>query len=76
VNKFDLLFDEKQFEVAFGAVIGESRSVLETCRPDTTKSSEGESASVGAGVLRDGGQKAVCSAPEDQMRIEVRACCR
>jgi hypothetical protein len=66
VNKLDLLFDEKQLAVAFGAAIGESRSGFQTCRPDTTANSEGKSASVGAGVSRDGGQKAVRLASEDQ----------
>jgi hypothetical protein len=40
VNKLDLLFDSKQFAVAFGAAIGESRSVLQTCRPHATAHTE------------------------------------
>jgi hypothetical protein len=56
VNKLDLLFDSKQFAVAFGAAIGESRLVFQTCRPDATAHSEGESASVGAGLSPDDGQ--------------------
>jgi len=43
VNRLDLLFDSKQFAVAFGAAIGESRSVFQTCRGDATAHSEGES---------------------------------
>jgi len=68
VNKLDLLFDSKQFAVAFRTAIGESRSVFQTCRPDATAHSEGESASVGAGLSRDGGQNAVHSTSEDQCR--------
>jgi hypothetical protein len=66
VNKFDLLFDAKQFAVAFGAAIGKSRSVIQARRPDATAHSEGESASVGAGLSRDGGQNVVHAEPEDQ----------
>jgi hypothetical protein len=66
VNKLDLLFDSKQFAVAFGAAIGESRSVFQTCRPDATAHSEAKSASIGAGFSRDGGQKVVHAASEDQ----------
>ena len=64
MNKLDLLFDSKQFAVAFGAAIGESRSVSQTCRPDATAHSEGESASVGAGLSRYGGQNVVHSTSE------------
>jgi hypothetical protein len=56
VNKLDLLFDSKQFAVAFGAAIGESHSVFQTGRPDAPAHSEGELASVGSGLSRDGGQ--------------------
>jgi hypothetical protein len=63
VNKLDLLFDLKQFEVAFGEAIGESSSVLRVCRPDASAYSEGESAAVGAGLSRDGGQNLVHAAP-------------
>jgi hypothetical protein len=66
VNKLDLLFDSKQFALAFGAAIGESSSVFQACRPDATAHSEGESASVGAGFSRDGGQNVVHVASEDQ----------
>jgi hypothetical protein len=67
VNNLDLLFDSKQFAVAFGAAIGESRSVFQTCRPDATAHSESELASVG-GLSRDGGQNVVHSTSEDQCR--------
>jgi hypothetical protein len=67
MNKLDLLFDSKQFAVAFGAAIGESRSVFQTCRLDATAHSEGELASVG-GLSRDGGQNDVHSKSEGQCR--------
>ena len=66
MNKLDLLFDAKQFAVAFGTAIGESRSVFRTCRPDATAHSEGESTSVGAGLSRDGGQNVVHAESKDQ----------
>jgi hypothetical protein len=66
VNKLNLLFDSKQFAVAFGAAIDESRPVFQTCRPDASAHSAGESASVGAGLSRDGGQNVVHPASEDQ----------
>jgi hypothetical protein len=66
VNKLNLLFDAKQFAVAFGAAIDESRSVFQTYRPDATANSEGESESVGAGVSRVGGQNVVPAATEEQ----------
>ena len=66
MNKLDLLFDSKQFEVAFGEAIGESSSVFQVCRPNASAHSEGESASVGAGLSRDGGQNVVHAASEDQ----------
>jgi hypothetical protein len=62
VNKLDLLFDSKQFEVAFGEAIGESSSAFKVCRPDASAHSKGESASVGAGLSRDGGQNVVHAA--------------
>jgi hypothetical protein len=58
VNKLDLLFDPKQFAAAFGAASGESIAECQTCRPDATAHSEGESASI-AGVSLDGGQRVV-----------------
>jgi len=66
MNKLDLLFDSKQFAVVFGAAIGQSSSVFQTCRPDATAHSEGEAASAGAELSRDGGQKVVHSASDDQ----------
>jgi len=66
VNKLNLLFDSKQFADAFGAAIGESRSVFQTCRPDAIANSEGESASVGAGFSRDGAQNVVHAESKDQ----------
>jgi hypothetical protein len=62
MNKLDLLFDSKQFAVAFGAAIGESSSAFQTCRPDATAHSEGEAESVGEGFSREGGQKVVHAA--------------
>jgi hypothetical protein len=53
VNKLDLLFDSKQFEVAFGDAIGESSAAFPVGRPDASAHSECESASVGAGLSRD-----------------------
>jgi len=38
VNKLDLLFDAKQFAVAFGAAIGESRSVFQGLSRDAGQS--------------------------------------
>jgi hypothetical protein len=61
VNKLDLLFDSKQFDVAFGEALGESNS-LPVCRPDANAHSEGESPSVGAGLSLDGGQNVVHAA--------------
>ena len=66
MNKLDLLFDSKQFAVVFGAAIGESNSVFQTRRSDATAHTEGEAASVGAEVSRDGGRKVVHSASDDQ----------
>jgi hypothetical protein len=57
VNKFDLLFDSKQYAAAFGAAIGDSNSPFRPCRPDATAHAEGEAASVGAGFLRDDDQQ-------------------
>jgi hypothetical protein len=59
MNKLDLLFDAKQFGVAFGAATGDSSCVLKESRPEATARSEGGAASVGAGLSRDGGQKVV-----------------
>jgi hypothetical protein len=56
VNKLDLLFDSKQFEVAFAEAIGEYASAR----------SESEAASVGAGLSRNGGQNVVHAPSEDQ----------
>ena len=66
MNKLDLLFDSKQFEVAFAEAIGESSSVFQPGRPDAGAHSESEAASVGAGLSRDGGQNVVHAASEDQ----------
>jgi DNA-directed RNA polymerase specialized sigma24 family protein len=66
VNKLDLRFDSKQFEVAFGEAISESSSVFQVCRPDASAHSEGEAESVGAGLSRDDGQKVVHATSEDQ----------
>lgn len=59
MNKLELLFDPKQFATVFGAAIVKSSSVLPICRPEVTVHSEGEAASAGAGLSRDGGQKVV-----------------
>ena len=56
MNKLDLLFDSKQFEVAFGEAIGESSSVFQVGRRGASAHSEGDSASAGAGLSRDGGR--------------------
>ena len=66
MNKLDLLFDSKQFEVAFCEAIGESSSVFQVCQPDASAHLEGEAAFVGAGLSRDGGQNAVHASSEDQ----------
>jgi hypothetical protein len=66
VNKLELLFDAKQFAVAFGAAVGESRSVIQTCRPDALANSQGKSESVGAGLPGDGAQKVVRAVSEEQ----------
>jgi hypothetical protein len=59
MNKLDLLFDAKQFGLAFGAATGDSSCVLKESRPEATAHSEGEAASVGARWPQDGGQKVV-----------------
>jgi DNA-directed RNA polymerase specialized sigma24 family protein len=66
VNKLDLRFDSKKFEVAFGEAISDSSSVFQVCRPDARAHSEGESESVGARLSRDGGQSVVHATSEDQ----------
>jgi hypothetical protein len=66
VNKLNLLFYPKQFEVVFDEAIGESSSVLRVCRPDASAHSDGESASVGAALSRDGGRNFMHAASEDQ----------
>jgi hypothetical protein len=66
VNKLDLLFDSKQFEVAFGAAIGESSSAFPVGRPDASPHSECDSAPVGARLSRDGPRNVVHAALEDQ----------
>lgn len=68
MNKPDLLFDSKQFEVAFGEATGDSSSVFQVGRPDASAHSEGESESVGAGLSWDGGQNVEHATSEDQCR--------
>jgi hypothetical protein len=66
VNKLDLLFDPKQFEVAFGDAIGGSSSAFPAGRPDAGAHSNCESASVNAGLSRDGPRNVVQTALDDQ----------
>jgi len=59
MNNLNLLFDAKQFAVAFGAATGDSSSMGKDSQPDASVRLEAGPASVGAGLSRDGGQKAV-----------------
>ena len=59
MNKLDLMFDSKQFAVAFNAAIGESSSELRAFRPHATAHSKSEAASVEAGESLDADQKVV-----------------
>jgi hypothetical protein len=59
VNKLDLLFDSKEFAVAFHAAVGASSSVFQMRRRDAAACSLGEAASVDAEYLHDSGQMRV-----------------
>ena len=59
MTKLHLLFDKKQFEVAFRAAIGESSSELQTCRSDAIAHSQSEAASGAVGLSGHGDQEMV-----------------